>query len=79
MVGSTASRIYDGQKSAYYQVYLKGWSSGNMVTRPLGTKEIDELLKPSGKAYTLQTGHLITGKPLVSKPVQENWFKSNHP
>ena len=28
---------------------------------PLGPKEIDELLVPPGKAYTLLTDHLITG------------------
>ena len=28
---------------------------------PLGPKEIDGLLVPPGKAYTLLTDHLITG------------------
>ena len=30
---------------------------------------------PPGKAYTLLTGHLITGKPLRSEPAQEKWFQ----
>ena len=50
-----------------------------MGTRPLGPKEIDSLLVPPGKAYTLLTGHLITGYLLWSEPAQEKWFKSNHP
>ena len=29
--------------------------------RPLGPKEIDGLLMPPGKAYTMLTGYLITG------------------
>ena len=37
--------------------------------RPLGPKEIDGLLVPSGKAYTLLTDHLITGyHPGLSLP-----------
>ena len=28
---------------------------------PLGPREIDGLLEPPGKAYTLLTDHLITG------------------
>ena len=39
----------------------RGWFSGNMCPRPLGPKEIDGLLVPPGKAYTLLTDHLITG------------------
>ena len=31
-----------------------------MGPRPLGQKETDELLMPSGKAYTLLTHHLNT-------------------
>ena len=41
---------------------------------PLGPKEIDGLLVPPGKAYSLLTDHLITGKPLRFEPAQENWF-----
>ena len=41
-----------------------------MGTRPLGHKEIDGLLVLPGKAYTLLTDHLITGKPLWSEPAQ---------
>ena len=44
----------------------------------LGPKEIDGLLVPPGKAYTLLTDNLITGKPLWFEPAQEKWFKSNH-
>ena len=33
-----------------------------MGPRPLGPKEIDGLLVPPGKAYTLPADHLITGK-----------------
>ena len=32
-----------------------------MGPRPLWPKEIDGLLVPPGKAYTLLTGHLING------------------
>ena len=32
-----------------------------MGPRPLGSKEIDGLLVPPGKAPSLLTGHLITG------------------
>ena len=32
-----------------------------MGPRPLGPKEIDRLLVPPGKAYTLLTDHLIAG------------------
>ena len=32
-----------------------------MGPRPLGTKEIDGLFVPPGKASTLLTDHLITG------------------
>ena len=42
--------------------------------RPLGLREIDGLHVPPGKAYTLPTDHLITGKPLRSQPAQERWF-----
>ena len=45
----------------------------------MAPNEIDGLLVPSGKAYTLLTGHLIAGKPLRFEPAQERWFKSNHP
>ena len=35
-----------------------------MEAPPIGRpKEIDELLVPPGKAYTLLTDHLITGNP----------------
>ena len=50
-----------------------------MGPRPLGTKKIDGLLVPPGKAYTLLTDHLITGKPLWFEPALEKWLKSNHP
>ena len=50
-----------------------GWDYG---LRPLGFEEIDRLLVPSGKAYTLLTGHLITGKLLRSEPAQERWCKA---
>ena len=40
---------------------------------PLGRKEINWLLVPSCKAYTLMTDHLITGYRLRSE-----WFKSIH-
>ena len=46
--------------------------------RPLGPKERDELLVPSGKASTMQTDHLINGEPLWFEPPHEK-FKSNHP
>ena len=32
-----------------------------MRSCPLGRKEIDGLLVPPGKAYSLKTDHLITG------------------
>ena len=32
-----------------------------MGPRPFGPKEIDGLLVPPGKAFTLLTNHLITG------------------
>ena len=38
---------------------LLGWSGGNMGLRPLGPKEIERLLVPPGKAYTLLSDHLI--------------------
>ena len=41
-----------------------------MGTRSLGPKEIDGLLVPKGKAYTLLTDHLITGEPLWSELAQ---------
>ena len=39
---------------------------------PLGNKEIDGLLVPQGKAYTLLTDHLITGKPLWFELAKES-------
>ena len=39
--------------------------------RPLEPKEIDGLLVPSSKAYTLLNDRLITGKPFRSEPAQE--------
>ena len=42
-------------------------------------QEIDGLLVPSRKAYTLLTDHLITGYPLRFESAQEKWVKSNHP
>ena len=45
---------------------------------PLGPEEIDGLLVPPGKDYTLLTLHLITGKLPWFGPAQEKWFKSNH-
>ena len=49
--------------------------------RPFGLEEIDGLLVSPGKAYMyeLLTDYQISGKPLRSEPVQEKWFKSNHP
>ena len=43
--------------------------------RPLEPKEIDVLLVPPGRAYTLLTDHLITGKVklLKSEPAQQQW------
>ena len=38
-----------------------------MDPRPLRPK--------TGKAYTLLTGHLITGWPLKSEPAQEKWIQ----
>ena len=49
-----------------------------MGPRPLGPKEIDGLLVPPDKAYTLLTDHLITGDPFCFEPAKEKWFKSNH-
>ena len=51
----------------------------NMGPHSTGPKEIDGLLVPPGKDYTLLTDHLSTGKPLCFEPAQEKWFKSNHP
>ena len=58
-------------------IYLRvvGWEYGHC---PLGPIEIDGLLMPPGKAYTLLTDHLITGEPLWSEPAQ-NIAKSYHP
>ena len=44
---------------------------GILCPRPLEPKEIDGLLVPPGKAYTLVTDHLITGYPLRSESAQE--------
>ena len=38
-----------------------------MGSRPLGPKEIDGLLVPPDKAYTLLTNHLITAYSLRSE------------
>ena len=46
-----------------------------LCPRPLGPKEIDELLVPPGKAATLLTDSLITGLPIRSEPAQEKWFQ----
>ena len=47
-------------KSKVYDRFV-GWSGENMDSRPFGPKEIDGLLVPPCKAYTLLTDHLITG------------------
>ena len=54
---------------------MVGWQYG---PRPLGPKEIDGLLVPPSKAFSLLTDHLITSKPIWSEPDQEKCFKSNH-
>ena len=46
-----------------------------MGPRPLGPKEIYELLVHPSKGYTPLTDHLITGYPLRSEPAQEKWFQ----
>ena len=40
-------------------------------TRLLGPNEIDGLPVSPGKAYTLLTDHLITGKPFGSEPAKK--------
>ena len=40
---------------------IKGGRVGIWAPRPLGPKEIDGQLVPSGKAYTRLTDHLISG------------------
>ena len=40
--------------------HLQGWLGENMGPRPFGSKEIDGLLVPPGKASTLLTDHRIT-------------------
>ena len=45
-----------------------------MAYRPLGPKEKDGLFVPPGKAYTLLTDHLITGKPLWFASAKEKVF-----
>ena len=47
----------------------------NVGPGPLEPKEIDGLLVPPSKAYTLLTYQLITGKLLRSRPAQEKWFQ----
>ena len=47
-----------------------------------GPKEIDGLLVPKDKAYTLLTGELITGLPLRSEPAhgpRKIGFESKNP
>ena len=46
-----------------------------MGSRPLGPKEIDGLFVSPGKACSLLTDHLITGKPLRSELAKEKWFQ----
>ena len=50
-----------------------------MGPRPMGPKEIDGLFVPPGKAYTLLTNYLITGKPLRPEAAQEKWFQVKPP
>ena len=65
---------------------LDFWISSNMlhvcVTKqgtklngpcPLGPKETYGMCVPPAKAYTLLTGHLITGLPLRSVPAYQKW------
>ena len=52
------------------------WRQYSPGPHPLGPKEIFELLVPPGKAYTLLTDHLITGKPLWFEPAEEKCFKA---
>ena len=51
----------------------------DMGPRQLGTKDIDGLIVPLGKASSLLTDHLITGSPVRSEPAQKIWFLSNYP
>ena len=48
---------------------------GCRMPRPLGPKEIDTLLVPLDKAYTLLTDNLITVLPLRYWAAQEQWFQ----
>ena len=50
-----------GELDVYYILVIKlKHKVWNMDPRPLGPKDIDGLLLPPGKAYTLLTDHLIT-------------------
>ena len=63
----------------FYIVLTYEMPFGMQITRylrPLGPKEIDGLLVPPGKAYTLPTDHLITSKPLRSEPAPGNMVSS---
>ena len=50
---------------------MSSFSGGNIGARPLGPKEIDVLLVPPGKAFTLLIGYLITVWVLRSDSIQE--------
>ena len=58
----------------HYEFELCTGHISDKGSRLSGPKEIDWLLVPLGKAYTLLTDHLITGKPLWFEPGQEKWF-----
>ena len=47
-----------------------------MDSCPLGPKDIDGLLVPPGKACTLLTDHLNTGKPHGLSLSRKKWFQA---
>ena len=77
-VGAFVRKYIYSFLSSCHSDFREGWSGGNMGLRPLGPKEIYGEPVPPGKAYTLLTDHLTTGKPLWFEPAQQKVFKSNH-
>ena len=71
---------YNGNGLDSWSVHIQPeeLSGGNTGPRPLGPKEIDGLRVLPGKAYSLLTGHLITGEPLESESAPEMWFQGIH-
>ena len=71
---SRFTHIYKQQLSTcehfrIFNISKKQILPSNMGLPPIGSKEIDRLLVPPGKASTLLTDHLITGQLLRSEPV----------